>query len=122
MYFRPGLVLSLAFAVGRGGCQTFENLVVGLNYPNVTDTCLASLNTTVTGCPGFLHSASTTNKRLNTEQLEALCTTGCADGLQSARQAIASGCNAATDIVEIDGVVWPGECGLGRLAIIGICC
>ncbi|KAI0157093.1 carbohydrate-binding module family 50 protein [Hypoxylon sp. FL1284] len=92
---------------GSAQSQNFEHLVVGLNYPNLTSTCLQSLNTTVANCPELLLGVSVDNERLDTEQLGALCTAECQTGLQNARKVIASGCNAPTDIMEIDGIVWP---------------
>ncbi|KAL2812859.1 hypothetical protein BJX63DRAFT_432363 [Aspergillus granulosus] len=97
--------LLLAF-VAKGHAQVFENLLLGVEYPGLSDACVNALNTTVS-CPPFLSSAAENNPRLSSEQLVELCTPSCQASLSSARQKIAQSCNQDSDIISYDGLNWP---------------
>lgn len=88
--------------------QQFEDIVMGLDYPGVSENCAEALNTTMPGCPSFLIRVSVDNPRLNSDQLTNLCTSRCRSSMTSVRQVIASTCNKNTDVVNIDDVIWPG--------------
>lgn len=97
-----GFVASSAFA------QQFQDVIMGIAWPGLSETCVNALNTTVPSCPSFLIRASVDNPRLDSEQLTALCTTSCRTDLTSVRGTIASACNPTTDVIKLDGVVYPG--------------
>lgn len=101
-------LLLLAYLASRANAQQFEDMVMGLDYPEISENCMEALNTTVPNCPSLLIRVSVNNPRLDSEQLTALCTPTCRTALTNVRQTIASGCNLDTDVVEFDGVVWPG--------------
>lgn len=103
------LSLLLAVSVGRVHGQQFEDDVMGLDFPQLSEDCLEALNTTAAGCPGFLIRVSVDNRRLIPEELTALCTTTCRASLTTVRSTIAAECTLATDVMEFDGVVWPGS-------------
>ena len=109
------LLLLLLTAIGAQA-QQFQDIQLGLDYPDVSEQCLDALNTTVTNCPSFLIGASVDNPRLDSERLAALCTPACRTGLTNARSTIAAGCNKASDTITIDGVVFPGMMHLSALA------
>ena len=113
-------LLLLAFLASSAYAQQFEDKVMGLDYPEISENCLEALNTTVPNCPSFLIRVSVDNPRLNSEQLTALCTPNCRTALTSVRQTIASGCNLDTDIVEFDGVAWPGPSGYPYMIIFSL--
>lgn len=88
--------------------QQFTDTLLGLDYPGLSENCLEALNSTVTACPSFLIQVSVNNPRLNSEELQALCNNGCLESLRSVRQIIQNGCNTNKDVVQFDGVVFPG--------------
>ena len=112
--FISPLLLLLLTAVGSQA-QQFQDIQLGLDYPDVSEQCLDALNTTVANCPSFLIGASVDNPRLDSDHLVALCTPSCRTGLTSTRSTIASGCNTASDTITIDGVVFPGMMTLSSL-------
>lgn len=81
----------------------------GKIYPDLSDTCLEALNITLTGCANnLLRSVVDVLPRLESDQLVSLCTSACYNSLQSVREIILSKCVAATDVIKMDAVVWPG--------------
>lgn len=89
--------------------QTFEDLVLPVSWPNITDSCAKALNTTVHNCPTFLGHVSVDTPRLKRDQLAQLCTKDCQTSLASVRKTIAAGCDSDNNIIEWDGVGWPGK-------------
>ncbi|KAK4164085.1 hypothetical protein QBC43DRAFT_211865 [Cladorrhinum sp. PSN259] len=95
--------------------QQFQETERGIDYPGISTKCLAALNTTVPNCPAFLASVSVDNPRLDVDRLSGLCTTACRTALTSVRGTIVSGCNAATDMIELDdGIVYPATLLIDR--------
>lgn len=101
-------LLLLAYLTSSANAQQFEDTVMGLDYPGASENCMEALSTIAPNCPSFLIGVSVNNPRLDSEQLAALCTPACRTALTNVRQTIASGCNLDTDVVEFDGVIWPG--------------
>ncbi|KAK1752213.1 carbohydrate-binding module family 50 protein [Echria macrotheca] len=87
--------------------QQFQDVVMGIAWPGLSESCVTALNTTVPNCPSFLIRVSVDNPRLDEEQLEDLCTTSCRTDLTTVRGTIASACNPTTDVIQLDGVVYP---------------
>ena len=113
-------LLLLAFLMSSAYAQQFKDMAMGLDYPGISKNCVQALNTTVPNCPSFLIGVSVDNPRLNSEQLSALCTPNCRNALTRVRRTIASGCNLNTDVVEFDGVVWPGPSGYPYMIIFSL--
>jgi hypothetical protein len=99
----------LACISGRVNAQRFDNLALGVDYPDISDTCTDALNSTLSGCPSLLASVALDNPRLTSDQLGELCTSGCHTSLQNVRQKIAKACDQDSDIISYDGVDWPGK-------------
>ena len=115
------LVASLVF-VKCTKAQQFTDLPLYNVYPGVSDACTNALNTTVTNCPGFLGVVSVNNPRLNSNQLQTLCTTSCRSSLTSARQTIAQGCtNTSADIIVYDNIAYPGIHFLVNSSVAAVC-
>lgn len=110
-------LLLLAFLISSDYAQQLENMVMGMDYPGISDNCLKVFNITVLNCFRFLLSVSIDNPRLNSKQLRALCTSDCRTALTRVRQIIVSGCNRDTDVVVFDGVVWSGPSGHSYMMI-----
>lgn len=91
----------------RSHGQKLEDWALAGSVPDLSDDCSEALNTTVEGCPDLLGSVFLENPRLNSEQLEALCTSQCRSSLSSVRQTISSSCSS-TDVIDFDEIIWPG--------------
>ncbi|KAF9874971.1 LysM domain-containing protein [Colletotrichum karsti] len=107
-------LLLTAAACRHIAAQQFEDTLLDISYPGISDKCVSALNTTVAKCPGFLITASLDNGRLQPEELSDLCTTACRSGLNNVRQTIATACNSAKDVMEFRGMVWPATVLIDR--------
>ena len=88
--------------------QQFEDLQFAVSYPQLSESCVEALNTTVGGCPGLLMLVAQKHRYLHHDELTDICTTDCRSSLASVRAIIALACNAASDVVEIAPVTYPG--------------
>lgn len=102
-----GFIL-LALLAEHINAQVFPNLLLGIDYPGISDSCSTALNTTLTSCPSLLGSVSVDNPRLDSDSLALLCTSDCQSELTSVRQTIASGCDLASDIITYEDIDYPG--------------
>jgi hypothetical protein len=107
--FRTKLLKPLAVLIIGTHAQQLDGYYRSVSYPGLSNGCLTALNTTVANCPSLLNTASVDNPRLNSEQLDALCTTPCRSALTNARNTIKAGCSAPNDTIIVDAVVYPGN-------------
>jgi hypothetical protein len=110
--------------------QQFSDLPLNASWPGVSNSCFQALNTTVS-CPGIpgtwlywvccfsftfldpnvcLNPATKfrSNPRMSPEKLTALCVPACLASLNSVRQTIQRACTLSADIINSDGITYPG--------------
>lgn len=99
------VVIGTAILANCAFGQQFPAAPISLSYPELAQGCQQALNTS-TQCPTSLLKASSGQEFFKPNELDALCTSACAESLQVVREAIEGDC-AETDAIIDKGQAFP---------------
>ncbi|KAL1589377.1 hypothetical protein WHR41_02172 [Cladosporium halotolerans] len=86
--------------------QQLQGASLSFNYPNISTSCRAALNASVS-CHYKLYSLSQRGNFLDEESINAVCVGDCMKSLQQAKSTIENACQQKTDTVTLNGLSYP---------------